>query len=55
MRWVQTWQGAWVLSLGDGFVRLERGEGDRWDVHCLDTGAKPGYYGRDSPWGMRRE
>jgi superfamily II DNA or RNA helicase len=37
MHWVQTRQGAWVLSLGNGLVRLGRGEGDRWDVHCLET------------------
>jgi superfamily II DNA or RNA helicase len=40
MHWVQTQGGAWVLSLGDGFVRLERGEGDRWDVHCLENGGQ---------------
>jgi ATP-dependent helicase IRC3 len=40
MHWVQTRQGAWVLSLGDGFVRLEQDEGDRWNVHCLENGGQ---------------
>jgi ATP-dependent helicase IRC3 len=37
MHWVQTSTGVWVLSLGNGFVRLTPSEGDVWSVHCLDT------------------
>jgi ATP-dependent helicase IRC3 len=42
MHWVQTRQGAWVLSLGNGFVRLMPCEGDRWDVHYLENGGPAG-------------
>jgi ATP-dependent helicase IRC3 len=39
MHWVSTGAGTWVLSLGDGFVRLLPREGDRWDVHhCQYSG-----------------
>jgi ATP-dependent helicase IRC3 len=39
MRWVLTRQGSWVLSLGNGFVRLSPAEGDdRWDVHYQEAG-----------------
>jgi hypothetical protein len=37
LRWVQARTGVWVLSLGNGFVRLTPSEGDVWSVHCLDT------------------
>jgi hypothetical protein len=40
MNWVQTRQGAWVLGLGNGFVRLSPGEGDRWDVHHFENGGR---------------
>jgi superfamily II DNA or RNA helicase len=38
LNWVQTRQGAWVLGLGDGFVRLAPGKGDRWEVHYMQNG-----------------
>jgi ATP-dependent helicase IRC3 len=40
LNWVQTRAGTWVLSLGNGFVRLSPAAGDRWDVHCLETGGQ---------------
>ena len=42
MHWVQTRQGAWVLGLGNGFVRLTPGDGDRWDVHYQEGGGPVG-------------
>jgi hypothetical protein len=30
-----------VLSLGDGFVRMTPGQGDRWDVHHRENGNQP--------------
>jgi ATP-dependent helicase IRC3 len=41
MHWVQTRQGAWVLSLGDGFARMTLSQDDLWDVHCLENGKQP--------------
>jgi ATP-dependent helicase IRC3 len=38
MNWVQTRQGAWVLNVSSGFVRLAPGEGDRWGVYHLANG-----------------
>jgi superfamily II DNA or RNA helicase len=40
MHWVQTRAGTWVLGLGNGFVRLSPGEGDRWDVHYMQNGGQ---------------
>jgi hypothetical protein len=40
MKWIQTRVGTWVLGLGNGFVRLSPGEGDRWDVHHYATGSQ---------------
>jgi ATP-dependent helicase IRC3 len=40
MNWIQTRQGAWVLGLGNGFVRLTSAEGDRWDVHYMQNGGQ---------------
>jgi ATP-dependent helicase IRC3 len=37
LNWLQTRQGAWVLGLGNGFVRLSPAEGDRWEVHHHET------------------
>jgi hypothetical protein len=36
MRWIQTNQGAWVLSLGSGYVLLSPAGGERWVVHHVD-------------------
>jgi hypothetical protein len=41
LRWVQARTGTWVLSLGDGFVRLAPAGGDRWDVHYQENGKQP--------------
>jgi ATP-dependent helicase IRC3 len=38
MNWVQAQQGAWVLNLGNGFVRLTPTEDDRWAVHHVARG-----------------
>jgi ATP-dependent helicase IRC3 len=40
LNWIQTRAGTWVLGLGNGFVRLSPGEGDRWDVHHYETGGQ---------------
>jgi Helicase conserved C-terminal domain len=38
LNWIQTRQGAWVLGLGNGFVRLSPADGDRWDIHSMQDG-----------------
>jgi ATP-dependent helicase IRC3 len=38
MHWQQTRQGAWVLSLGDGLLRLVPANGDRWAVERVVSG-----------------
>jgi hypothetical protein len=51
MHWVQTRQGAWVLNLGNGFVRLTPAEGDVWDVHYLENGGPAGLLQSGIPLG----
>jgi hypothetical protein len=51
MHWVQTRQGAWVLGLGNGFVRLTPVDGDRWDVHFQEAGGTVGLLRSGLPLG----
>jgi hypothetical protein len=38
LNWIQTRQGARVLSVGSGFVRLAPSHDDLWDVHYQENG-----------------
>jgi ATP-dependent helicase IRC3 len=40
MHWQQTNQGAWVLTFGDGLLRLTPASGDRWAVERVVPGNK---------------
>jgi ATP-dependent helicase IRC3 len=41
LNWIRTGGGAWVLSVGSGFVRLAPSHDDLWDVHYQETGKQP--------------
>jgi ATP-dependent helicase IRC3 len=51
MKWTQTRQGAWVLGLGNGFVRLTPVDVDRWDVHFQEAGGAVGLLRSGLPLG----
>jgi hypothetical protein len=40
MQWVQSGS-SWVLSLGNGFIRLSPADDGRFDVHVLEDGGRP--------------
>jgi ATP-dependent helicase IRC3 len=56
LRWVETRQGAWVMSIGEhGTLRLTPDGQDTWQVHHLQRGAPPAKVAQHLPCTIREE